>query len=241
MSEVGNFHDWLNVTFGRGRDERPLPLDLRLHRRLGDAYVMSKRPDRAVQEFNLALEFAPRDIYLWRRLGLAYLDAERQEDAARVVDRIAELDKDAFSRNVECAALKGRLQRVRHDLQGAAETYRSALEHNPDSYYIADVLGQCLLGLGRIEDARAAAYRRAVDIVERLAEQNIWTQATLVTASLVSNDEPRALRLLECVSALRPAPDELERIEDGLEKTQKSLGLDAAAFERWRAVLRRQQ
>jgi hypothetical protein len=55
LSEIGHLHDWLNLTFGRGRDERPLPLDLRLHRRLGNAYRASKRPDRAAQEFELAL------------------------------------------------------------------------------------------------------------------------------------------------------------------------------------------
>lgn len=141
LSEVRHLHDWLNLTFGRGRDERPLPLDLRLHRRLGEAYRASKRPDRAAEEFELALEFAPRDIFLLRALGLAYLDGKRHDDATRVIDRIAELDKDAFSGNVECAALKARLQRERNDLEGAAATYRQARECNPESYYLADVLG----------------------------------------------------------------------------------------------------
>jgi tetratricopeptide (TPR) repeat protein len=240
LSEVGHLHDWLNLTFGRGRDERPLPLDLRLHRRLGNAYRASKRPDRASQEFELALEFAPRDIFLLRSLGLAYLDGNRQDDAAKVISRIAELDKAAFSNNVECAALKARLQRERGDFDGAAETYRLAMEHNPDSYYLADVLGQSLLHLGKIEDARRA-YRRACEIIDRLAEENIWTCATRATASLVLDDEPRALLYLEQIAALRPNPDDLKRIEEGLEGVQKWLSLEAAAFERWRAHLRGQR
>ncbi len=237
LSEVGHLHDWLNLTFGRGRDERPLPLDLRLHRRLGNAYRASKRPDHAAEEFQLALEFAPRDIFLLRALGLAYLDGNRRDDAARVVARIADLDKEAFSHNVECAALKARLQREGNDFEGAALTYRQALERNPESYYLADVLGQTLLRLGRIEDARAA-YRRAGEIIDRLSERNLWTHATRVTAALMQGDEPRALRHLTEIAALRPAPDDVKRIEEGLERVRKGLDLDGATFERWRAALR---
>ncbi len=240
LSEVGYLHDWLNLTFGRGRDERPLPLDLRLHRRLGDAYRQAKHPDRAAQEFAMALEFAPRDIFLLRALGLAYLDADRQDEAKKVVDRIAELDKDAFSHNVECAGLKGRLQRADNNLEGAVETYRSAFERNSDAYYIGDILGQTLLRLGKIEEARGV-YRRVSESVDRLAEWNIWTHASRATASLVLNDEPRALHHLAEVAALRPAPDDLKRIGDGLEDVQKWLKLEAVTCERLRAALRGQQ
>jgi len=240
LSEVGQLHDWLNVTFGRGHGDRPLPLDLRLHRRLGNAYRTAKRPDQAAQEFSLALEFAPRDIFLLRSLGLAHLDANRLVEAAGVVRRIEELDPKAFTHNAECAALKARLQRENNDFAGAAETYHKALENNPDSYYLADVLGQTLLRLGKIEDARIV-YRRACGIIERLAERNIWTHATLVTASLVLDDEPRALRHLTEIAGSRPNPDDLKRIEDGLARLQALLNLGADNFERWRKHLRGEQ
>jgi tetratricopeptide (TPR) repeat protein len=237
LSEIGHLHDWLNLTFGRTRDERPLPLDLRIHRRLGIAYRAVKLPDRAAEEYLLALEFAPRDIFLLRALGLAYLDAQRYDEAEKVVARIVELDKDAFARNVECAALKARLQRERNDPEGAVQTYRSALDHNPQSYYLADVLGQTLLRLGNLQSAQAA-YRRAAEILDGLPEHNIWTHATRATASLVLGDEPRALRHLGEIAALRPAPDDRERIEDGLERVSKSLNSGAASLERWRSALR---
>jgi tetratricopeptide (TPR) repeat protein len=238
-SEVGHLHDWLNLTFGRDRAGRPLPLDLRLHRRLAGAYLAAKQPDRASREFELALEFAPRDIFLLRGLGTAYLDANRLDDAAKVVDRIAELDQDAFRKNVECAALKGRLHRERNDFEGAAKTYQAALEDNPDSYYLADICGQTFLRLGKIEEARSA-YRRASETIERLAEQNVWTHATSATARLVMGEELRALPHLRQIAALKPDPGQLKTIEDGLERVQQWLGLDAAAFERWRSALRGQ-
>lgn len=237
LSEIGHLHDWLNLAFGRGRDERPLPLDLRLHRRLGNAYRSVKRPERAAQEFALALEFAPRDIFLLRALGLAYLDGDRQDDAGKIVARIGELDKDAFSRNVECAVLKARLQRDQKDFEGAAATYRSALENNPDSYYLADILGQTLLHIGKLDDAKNA-YMRAAKIIDCLAEQNVWTHATSAAAFIVFGNETDALRHLSSIAALGPSLDNLKRIEDGLEGISKALNLNSAAFERWRAALR---
>lgn len=236
-SEVGHLHDWLNLTFGRGRDDRPLPLDLRIHRRLASCYRAAKRPNESAREYQLALEFAPRDIFLLRGQGLAYLDAARLDEAAAVVDRIGVLDAAAFTRNVECAAMKARLQRDRGDLDGAAATYKGALDHNPDSYYLADVLGQTLLTLKRMDDARAA-YRRAVEIVDRLAERNLWIYATLITASLVLGDAERALRHLADVAALNPSPDDRERIEDGFARVHKALDLDPDLLVQGRALLR---
>lgn len=237
LSEVGYLHDWLNLTFGRGRDKHPLPLDIRLHRRLGNAYLSAKLPDSAVREFELALELAPRDIFLLRNLGLAYLNSGKKEDAAKVISRIAELDRDAFSHNIECASLKGRLQRESNDLEGAAETYRGALGYNPGSYYLVDVLGQTLLGLGKMEDARGA-YRRANEIISHLVERNIWTYATLANASLVLDDEQGAMRYLAEIAARRPELNEIERIDAGLERVRKGLNLDGVVLDRWRVSLR---
>jgi tetratricopeptide (TPR) repeat protein len=237
LSEIEHLHDWLNLTFGRGRSEQPIPLDLRLHRLLGSLYRTAKRPHRAAQEFRLAIEFAPRDVFLLRELGLAYLDGEQHEAAAKIVDRIAELDEGAFAHNVECAALKARLQRERNDLEGAVTTCTRALEQNPHSYYLADVLGQTLLRLGKVEEARGA-YRRAAETIDSLDERNVWTHATRITAALVLGDEDGALRHLSAIAALDPTPDKLDRIERGLEEVRSGLKMDIVDIERWRVALR---
>lgn len=236
-SEIRVLHDWLNITFGRGRDEAPLPLDIRLHHRLGEVYSYSRLYHNAVQEFRLAVDLAPRDIFLLRNLGLAYLDDKDKDGASRIIDRIAELDKDAFSRNVECAMLKVRMQRENNNLEGAAETCRRALDHNSGSYYLLDVLGQILLELKRIEDAKSA-YDQAREIISHLAEENVWTNATQATASLVLDDEPAAIGYLAKIAALKPEPDKIERIDAGLVRVWKGLNLDGAALDRWRSALR---
>jgi len=238
LSEVINIHEWLNLTFGRDREEQPIPIDLRLHRRLGDAYLSSKRPDRAVSEYSLALTLSPRDIFLLRSLGLAYLDGNRLDEASNTLNRIVELDQDAITRNVECATFKARLQRAQNNFDGAAETYKKALDQNPDSYYLADILGQTLLTLGRIEDAQSS-YRKAKEIIERLSEQNIWTHATLASASLVLGDESNTLEHLSEISRLKPSPDNLKRIEEGLERIYKSLKNSPINFETLRTHLKK--
>ncbi|HEV7998555.1 MAG TPA: TIR domain-containing protein [Planctomycetaceae bacterium] len=235
-SEVGQLHDWLNLTFGRTSEGKPQPIDLRLHRRLGEAYRAAKRPDRAAEQFELAVGYAPRDIFLLRALGLAYLDSNRRDAAKKIIDQIAELDPRAYSRDVECAAFKTRFQRDGEDWNGAAETCRVAWENNADSYYLGDVLGQCLLQLAKVDEARDV-YRRVAAILDRLSETNIWTRATSATAALVLGDQLKLISALGQISRLDPAPDDLKRIEDGLERVAKALG-QPDDTQRWRDVLR---
>ncbi|MBP7069846.1 MAG: TIR domain-containing protein [Methanothrix sp.] len=237
ISEIEYIHDWLNLTFGRDRDEQPLPLDLRLHRRLGNAYRAAKVHDKAAQEFRLALELAPRDIFLLRNLGLSYLDDKKKDEASKVINRIAELDKYAFVRNTECAALKARLERENNSLESAAETYRNALNFNPASYYLADVLGQTLLDLGKIDEAKTV-FSRAIDIINSLNERNIWIYATLATSSLVLNKETDAVGYLRNIAELRPDPDDIDRIISGLERIQKRLNMQISSIDSWREILR---
>ena len=239
MSEVGQLHDWLNLTFGRGPGGLPPALDLRIHRRLASCYRAAKQPNEAVQQFDLALKFAPRDIFLLRGQGLACLDAGDLTAVNRVVERIRVLDPKAFVRNAECATLLGKLQRKQGKLSAAAETYKIALDNNPRSYYLADVLGQALLELNRKDEA-CEAYRQAMEILDRLAERNLWMYATLVTASLVLGHVERAMGHLADIAALnpKPSPDDLDRIEEGFERVHKALNLDPALLARGRALLR---
>ena len=237
QSEVGQLHDWLNLAFGRNSEGSIRPIDLRLHRRLGEAYRAAREPIRAAEQFELALRYAPRDIFLLRALGLAYLDSGRREAAKKIIDRIAVLDPEAYSRNVECATFKARFQRTGDDLGGAAETCRLAWENNKNAYYLGDVLGQDLLQLGKADEARDV-YRRVDGILDRLNETNVWTRATSATAALVLGDQPKLLAALEQISKLQPAPDDLDRIEAGLERVARALGQPADDLARWRRVLR---
>ena len=72
-SELPEFERWLMLAFGRDADDSAPPaqraIDVRLHRRLGEAYRGQKRFGAAVSQLQLAWHLAPRDIYVLRPLA----------------------------------------------------------------------------------------------------------------------------------------------------------------------------
>ena len=215
-SEVRHLHDWMEIAFGRESDPRPRPLDLRIHTRLGSLYMKARDYGRAVEQLELARELAPRDIFVLRTLGRAYLEMGNRAAVQGILDRIVALDADAFRHNTECAALAGRYHRTGGDFQKAADVYRAALTSNPDSYYLANLVAEASLDAGNREGA-AAAYRQAIDILSRLDETNIWTQATAANAHLFLGNQEGLARAIEAIRAARPAADQTAAVERGLQ------------------------
>jgi tetratricopeptide (TPR) repeat protein len=235
MSEVRTVHDWLNIAFGRDGEDRPL--DVRIHRRMGELYLNARRYEDAAAQFELARQLSPRDILILRELGRAYLGKGSPEKAGEVIGHIENLDPDAFERNVECAALKGRWLRG-SDPSGAREVYRKAFLHNPTSYYVGDLLGQMELQLGDQQAARNT-YKQVLEIINNLAETNLWIQATAANAAIVAGADASVIRQkLADIRRFQPTPENLRSIEDGLRRIQKALGIEESVYNDWTAALR---
>ena len=113
------------------------------------------------------------------------------------------------------------------------------MERQPDSYYMADNVGQLSLALGEREKA-ADAFRRAISAVERLGERSVWSLATMATASFALEQMDLGLRHLQDIAHLSPSATarELSSIEDGLSRLREALGFEPAVFEKWIAALR---
>src|SRR5437870_1197183 len=63
-SEVGHIHRALLLAFApAGNDAGLVPLDLRLHRRLGELYLDARKGREAVVQFNLALKLFAKDVF----------------------------------------------------------------------------------------------------------------------------------------------------------------------------------
>jgi tetratricopeptide (TPR) repeat protein len=248
-SELPGFERWMHLAFGRDGEAAGVPIDVRLHRRLGELYLGLRDYDGAMRQLNLARRAAPRDIYVLRPLGEAgmkrYLElgeAGRDEDADSfreevdaVMAAISDLDDDAYCSNPDTAALFGKYQRLAlGDLDGAIATFSVALERNTDSYYLADVLGQAQLEAGQLDDARAT-YRRAIDILDALAaagEQNVWTRATHATASLVCGETEMAAQHLAAVGESDDVtPSVLDSIASGVRTVAARIELDPSRTE----------
>ena len=238
MSEVKSLHQWLRVAFGKDpEDLKDRPIDVRLHRRLGELYLNSGDYDPAAIQFELARFASPRDIMILRDLGRAYLGKKEFEKTRQTIATIEKLDPTAFERNVECIALKGRWLR-QADPAAARDVYRMAFQSNPNSYYIGDLLGQMELQLGNVDAARIT-YRKVLEIINASGERNLWVQATAVNAAIVAGAEPGVVRKkLEEIQEFHPSPENLRTIEDGLRRIQTALGTDDIVFKEWVAALR---
>jgi tetratricopeptide (TPR) repeat protein len=149
-----------------------------------------------------------------------YLDSGQREPAKEVLDRIEQLDAHAVVHNAECAALAGRWYRSGGNLQKAEEIFAAALDATPDSYYLANVLAEVRLEAGRTDLARDA-FRRAVAIIHRLAERNVWIFATAANASFVLGGDDRAMANVERIRQRGPSADDLNSIERGRQNIAK--------------------
>jgi tetratricopeptide (TPR) repeat protein len=215
FSETEVMENWLDAAFGRDTQDKQRPLDLRIHRQLGELYGLAGRGSDAARQFELARQLAPRDIFLLRRLGQAYLDQKDNAKTGNVLAEIEALDKTAFERNAENAALKARWRQQTGDLNGARDTLALAFQNVPSSYYLGDRLGQVLIQLGEVDKAKDV-YKQVGRVLRELREQNVWTYATAITAALVCDDRDGARQSLDKLRELRPSRGQLDSIERGV-------------------------
>jgi tetratricopeptide (TPR) repeat protein len=230
-SEAAVIEDWMNISFGRDEKDRTRPLDVRVHRRLGQLYARTGAAAAASRQFELGRQLAPRDIYLLRQLGKAYLDGKDLPTTGKILEQIAHLDPEAFTRNQESAALKSRWCEESGDVRSAQEVLEAAYQKNPRSYYLGDLLGQLLLRDNKQDEARRV-YRQVLDTMRVTDEENVWTIATALTASLVTGDEKRTGELLEGLQRVRPSREQRNSIVRGLTRVLDVLGGDRSILDR---------
>jgi tetratricopeptide (TPR) repeat protein len=222
FSEVDHLRDWLDIAFGRDEQDRLRPLDARIHRRLGQLYLGCGKYKRAAEQLRLTWELAPRDVYVLRTLGEAALKDGDLSGTSDYIHEIERLDPQAFDRNADCAALKGKLLREQGSFERARDVYTAALAQNTDSYYLWDLLGQVQLRLTNVSAAREA-YRGALSALERLDERSMWASATSATAALVLGELDDLTRHLAGFAAARPSLDSVRAFEAALVACNDSL------------------
>jgi tetratricopeptide (TPR) repeat protein len=235
FSEVAVIENWLDVAFGRETDDRLRPIDVRIHRRLGELYTSGGRPADAARQFELARQLAPRDIFLLRRLGKAYLDQGALGNARTLLDEIQLLDRTAFEQNAENAALKARWCQQSGDLLGARDVLAAAYRNVPTSYYLGDLLGQVLVELGDRDKAKEI-YRQVRRTIDQLHEKNVWAHATALAAAVVCDDAAEATRALDALTSVGPSRGDFDSIERGIGALVRQLGGGTDILDRLRRM-----
>lgn len=217
-SEVRQLQDWLNIAFGRGGDDVDRPIDLRIHRRLGELYASlgaAEFHQHAARQFELARQLAPRDIFILRQQGSAYINTAQYDLAEKVIGQIEEFDSEAFTRSAECAALRGKLLRKQDAPDEAAKVYGAALQKNKDSYYLANLAAEASLEAGKEDNAREF-YRKSLEIIERVAEKNVWALASALNACLALGEFERAKAFAASAAKHLSDPGEFRSVESGV-------------------------
>jgi tetratricopeptide (TPR) repeat protein len=225
FSETIVIEDWLDVAFGRDAENRQRPLDLRIHRRLGELYATAGQPDAAARQFELGRQLAPRDLFLLRRLGKAYLDLKDSAKAGAVLEDMESLDPSAFKRNSENAALKARWYEQNGNILAARDLLEAAYAANPFAYYLGDRLGQMYLKSNNLERAREI-YAQIRNNIRRLREKNVWTHATALTAAIVLNDQSEIRQAIGDLRIANPSVEEMDSIERGVQQVIQVAGGD---------------
>jgi len=109
LSELKGYQRWMTLAFGRNGEAAGAPIDVRLHRRLGELYLAQKDFAGAAEQLGLARRAAPRDIYVLRplvevsikRLLSGPTDAAEttaKEDVESLLAAMEDLDQGATSK-----------------------------------------------------------------------------------------------------------------------------------------------
>ncbi|MCP4622899.1 MAG: TIR domain-containing protein [bacterium] len=243
--EVRYLHRWIGFVFDgpprteEDQDKPPTPWDLRIHQRLGELYMKANQMSEAQQQFELASRLAPLDIFVLHKLGQTHLNQPGQshkKDVRKVLDRILELDVEAFDWNAECAGLEGRYwkeeggrlekneqtEEAKKALEKSRQAYQKVLDNDERSYYTADNVGQLCLRLGDEAGARQA-YEKANAALKH-EPRNIWSLATRINVALAyKNDLDEAERLLAEIHSENAPEFEKNSIRKGLRIVMKGM------------------
>jgi len=240
FSDLAGFERWMMLAFGRDAERDGvaggIPIDVRLHRALGELHLGQKQYRKAVWQLRLAWRSAPRDIFVLRPLAEASMkllleggDANSpaaREEIQTLLDAIGELDEHAYTANSDSAALLAKYHRRVLGVPGKArDIYLRALDANPDSYYLADLLAQTELDMQDPEAARSH-FSQALEIVNRLGETNLWSLATAATACIALQRGDEARRYLERLREVGHAnASQIDSIARGIREVAVNAGV----------------
>ena len=235
-SELTSFQRSMNLAFGFDQTTMQRKIDLRLHRRLGEYQLEQRNFREAIVQLRLARESAPRDIHVLSRLSeslLKYILENEEHESIKTMQsevenllrRIETLDPDAFYAIPDTAALAAKYhRRILKQPKEAIKIYSKALKLNPNSYYLADGLGQTQIEIGKIDEAKKT-YIDTLTILKRIPDHNVWSLATKTTASVVLDNLEAAKLTIDEIIKFKPTQNELISIKAGIQDISDKIGL----------------
>lgn len=226
-----------------------LPDSAALQRAMGDVAEAQGQFEQALTNYKAALEKTPNDLGTKFRLGVTYQKMHKLDEAAKVLDEVAAVDKEYPG----IALVRGMLFEDTGDLQRAIEQFQSASQKAPNDLDLSLRVGAAYVSIGEIEKAMPF-LNKVKDARPNSAEANHFIgRAYLKQGGL---DSAQAMRYLQRAVALDPnkaeyhlyvawAANESTPAQLGLARTHidKALALDKNLADAYwqRGVLERKE
>jgi predicted Zn finger-like uncharacterized protein len=131
--------------------QKNVEITAEVRRLLGWAQLQRGELDKAIEQFQAAIEEEPRDSASVFGLAEAYRRKRRFDDAESALDRVASLDAKFPGLQLE----RGRLAEARGNMDAAITGYRAALEESPEDIALKSRLGAAMVLTGRLDEAEA--------------------------------------------------------------------------------------
>lgn len=133
---------------------------------LGVFYYMEGRLVEAAAQFEKVVELTPHSVRGYNNLGGIYYYVD-QEEAKRVYQRSLEIEP-----SYEALSNLGSLLYSEGNYSKAAELYWESIEINPNDHIVWGNLGNALTWSSSESDSTEKAYRRAVELAEKVRNVN---------------------------------------------------------------------
>ncbi len=219
----------------------PAAVDRRIHELLSDVYLRLRRPEKALEELERALAFAPQDLILAHRKGLSLLEMKNLQAAQRHLEELYTRVPKARDW-AEFAGLEGRLHRELYrldarpeDIRRAAEAYSRAFWADPTQHYPGgQAIAMALLAGDRVTiDALLPKVLELCRTEVASAKASFWSDFTLGEMLLIQGDLKAATAAYEQGLTREPSPSPRERQSalQGVRRTAGRLNVDASTIE----------
>jgi serine/threonine-protein kinase len=129
------------------------------HVTLGMILGGTGKPERAVTEFQRAIELEPKNVLAYRSLAAAYAAMDRIADAEATYQRSIDMKPDYWGGYNDY----GNFNYARGEYEKAAAHYQKVIELTPDNKFGYNNLGACYWGLGKTDKAREM-FERSIAI-----------------------------------------------------------------------------
>jgi tetratricopeptide (TPR) repeat protein len=139
------------------RLEESFPDSWRTHQLRGEGLALRQDLDKALKEFQIALQLRPNSPELHEALGEVLLDNHSDEDARKELESALALDPS----RVHALYLLGRLYVQRRENDKALPYLRSALRLQPDLLEASSLLGTTYVRMGQFTNAIPALEKAA--------------------------------------------------------------------------------